>query len=634
MKKFFGAICIIMLSVVLLVSCPPDTKPGEPIGDQSLVTADGVIADAVSIDENNNVTVNLGNKTGNLYLVISNLNNEDSFSSPSVSAPTLRGLETPSAIKSFDVVLESDDIDGISNGVITDYVEKVIEKPLPLIEGNASVKAPSGVTQWSSPYTNLDEGDPYTFVANKNRSGTVDVTATLRKKVKKGDKTLFIFVENSQWENNAGIDQDFVDAQAEAFLPSSGKGVWELDEDVFGSVYGEMPGWTDAMTTVFGYDKVAKNGSRIDNTNEVLILFLDINETKSTKSGTGGYFSSLHTNVNVQGGKATQIYGSPKSNEAVMLFMDAYLSKNDPAGSQTTMAHEFQHAIHNYQRQLKKGWAVVSGRFTQLGCYESTFVTELFATLAEEMVANKLGVSGPGNNDETTGGLPTDQQKLINGRIAQYLMAERYNLIDYKGVQSAPSNSSSVFPYGLNFSFGAYLIRNYGHDFIKNYLALDEKETDENTEDNFEAITSMLAKSISSTTTWEELMRGWGASLLLSDVPETRKPYKMLTKKSDSDFWFTDAFYAGNKIASANHYGYKANVDILGSTRGSGTTVITTGPLVYNSSADRAYSLIEGKKLHPNTNTFVLLKAGASGTYSGLQILNSNENLRYTFVLK
>lgn len=450
----------------------------------------------------------------------------------------------------------------------------------------------------------------------------------------KGDKTLFIFVENSQWGTNAGLDQAFVDAQAEAFLPSSGEGIWELDEKVFGPVYGEIPGWTDAMTTGLGYDRIAKNGYRIDNTNEVVILFLDINETQSKTSGTGGYFSSLHTMVNVKGGRATQVYGSPKSNEALMLFMDAYLSKNDPAGSQTTMAHEFQHAIHNYQRQVKKGWAIVGGKLTQLGCTESTFVTELFATLAEEMVANKLGVSGPGNNDETTGGLPTSSTKLINGRIAQYLAAERYNLLDYDGV----STKGSVFPYGLNFSFGAYLIRNYGPAFVKTYLASEEQETirhaDGSATENFEAITSMLAHSISSTTTWEELMRGWGASLLLSDVSEARKPYKMLTENSESDFWFNNAFYAGNKIASANHYGYKANVDILGSTRGSGTTVITTGPLVYNSSADRAYSLIEGKKLHPNTNTFVLLKAGASGTYSGLQILNSDSNLRYTFVLK
>ena len=639
MKKFFSAILVVALSMLLLVSCPPSPQdPLVPQGDLYLITPEGVQTNAVSIDDGGNVKVNLGDKSGNLYLVISNLNNSDTFDSPSVSAPTLTGLSSPISSKSLSALANQNSaLPEVS--MIRDYVERVVEVPISLDENRGVVngtKAVEDVTKWTSAYTNLTEGETHAFY-----NGSEQIEATLRKKVEKDDKTLFVFVANDQFgDNGAKIDQAFVNDQADAFLPSNEKGIWELDEDVFGKVYGDIPGWEDAFTTVLCYDRISNsNGEQIDNTNEVVILFFDINKTGSTTSGVAGFFGNLHTKVNTKNGMVGSTFGS-KSNEAVMLFMDSYLSKADPSGSKTTMAHEFQHAIHNYQRNLKKGWISEGGYPKLVGPAESTFVTELFATLAEEMVANKLGVSGPGNNDETTGGTPSSRDKLVNGRMAQYLMAERYNLLDYAGVQGA-SPYSSVFPYGLNFSFGAYLVRNYGTDFIKKYFDSNEKETNRVETDtfiydveNFDAITSMLAKSISDTITWEDLMRGWGASVLLSDVSETKRPYKMLTENSENDFWFNNTFYNGNKIASANHYGFEANVDILGSTHGRGTPVVTNGPLIYNSASDRAYSLIQGKKLHPNTNTFVLLKAGATGTYDGLKIENSNSNLRYTFVLK
>lgn len=630
MKKIITYL-LILVTLMFSVSCP---KPEPYSGSVDLVTSSGIKPGQVNIDNNGNVTVDLGSESGNLYLVITNLNKDDTFTNPSVSAPKITGLETPATTKMSASLVNETSGEG---HVITDFVDRVVEAPIPLTNDKGVVSAKANVTRWTSPYTNLTEGASRTLYA-KDIYDDKDklVNATLRKKVTVGGKTLFIFVEDSQWgTNGAKLTQDFIDDQAKSFLSDGKNDIWTLDESIFGSVYGDIPGWQDSWTTGFGYTTIATNGSKIDNTNEVVILFLDINETRSTTSGIGGYFSSTHTSVNTN--------GSGTSNEAVMLFMDSYISKGNPSESKTTMAHEFQHAIHNYQRRLKRGWTLQGNNITLAGPHEATFTTELFSTLAEEMVAHKLGVAGPGNNDKTTGGLPTEELALINGRIAQFLMAERYNLLDYDGVQTAPSTSRSVFPYGLNFSFGAYLVRNYGTGFIKEYLASTENETyisDNSIVEDFEKIASMIATSIQtsmndSSITWESLLKGWGASLLLSDVYTAAKPYKMSIKNSNNDYWFSDLFYTGNKVASANHYGYSANVDILGSTKsGSETIVRTTGPLVYGSSSDRPYSAIEGKKLHPNTNTFVLVKTGATGTVSGINISNSNDNLRYTFVLK
>lgn len=604
-------------------------------GDMKLITVDGEIPEAVDY-KNNIATIELGDNTGDLYLVISNPTT-GSLLSPSISGFTettetyFSSTSSRSVSKDFNYFGNADANVGIIDKVYEYMPEIKLEDAT-----QSRTKAVKAANDFVSPYKDKNVGDSVNLYV-EGTAGAVPSTIRLKRTVNTafGDKTLIIAVQDSMWNtplkdpsvaNTAIIDQAFINDQADAFLKDG------LNNDIYDyvtAIYGEEWGWNDSM--YYRY---------ISDTDEILIFFAQIEEQTSATSAVAGYFYS-----------GNNLNNSESSNEAICLTIDAYYNAYNPESSLTTMAHEFQHAVHFYQRVAKKGIKkyqvnLPSGGIRDVDYHASvksdTWVNEMFAALAEDAVAKFIGVSGPGYNDVALGGPKYDYPSLeiaVNGRIPQYFTAQRYTLTDWDGT----SEIGSLYPYGLVYSFGSYLVRNYGVDFIKNYMASDMIEypvTMEWRNDDVHAIVgeskayeivvdAVRKASGNSAITWEDLIRGWGASILLSDDITAVKPYKLSRFDINGDyFWWTEPYKEyGLSIPSLDYFCYTTS---RGQMWENGDVLSTVGPYIFNQYTDRPYSK-KDSSFRANTNTFLKLDENVSGTKT--YTIVGDSSLKYTFVL-
>lgn len=389
-------------------------------GDMKLITIDGEIPQAVDYT-NNTATIDLGDYTGDLYLVISNP------TTGAVSSPTVSGFApttTPNPYRTQSQAMLRN-VNYFGDEKTIGFKDKVYEV-LPEIKFENDINrnvVKAGTNDFVSPYKDKNVGDSVNLYEYE-KSASVPSTIRLKRTVNTafGDKTLIIAVQDSMWNTTltapdmkgktAIIDQSFIDKQADAFLKDgSNNDIY----DYVTAIYGEEWSWNDNMSETC-----------ISDTDEILIFFAQIGTQTSGTSATAGYFYSGHNSKNTN--------GSSTSNEAICLTMDAYYNAYHPESSLTTMAHEFQHAVHYYQRVAKNGTILypvqMNGSTVQVrvnkNVQSETWVNEMFAALAEDAVAEFIGVSGPGYNELELGGPAKDDSSMqiaYNGRIPQYFQA-------------------------------------------------------------------------------------------------------------------------------------------------------------------------------------------------------------------
>lgn len=611
-------------------------------GDMKLITIDGEIPQAVDYT-NNIATIDFGDYNGDLYLVISNPTTGD-VSSPAVSGFTTTTKANPYRVQSQAMLGNVNYLGDEKNIGFKDKVYEVLpEIKLEDAINKNVVKATTN--DFVSPYKDKKVGDKVDlFVTDENEDfASTPATIRLKRTVNTafGNKTLIIAVQDSMWNTplkdselstSATIDQAFVDAQADAFLKDgSNNDIY----DYITAIYGEEWGWNNKMDENY-----------ISDTDEILIFFAQIEGQTSGTGATAGYFTNGH---NYQNGKD----GTNTSNQAICLTMDAYYNAYNPESSLTTMAHEFQHAIHYYQRVAKKGQInyeyqllpgdpLVMEQKANKSIRSEIWVNEMFAALAEDAVAEFIGVSGPGYNELELGGPAEDDSSLkiaYNGRIPQYFKAQRYTLTNW----SETSRVNSLHPYGLVYSFGSYLVRNYGVDFIKNYMQSDMLEYPnaklfysngfhwdygESNAHNI-VVDAVQKASGNSSITWSDLVRGWGASILLSEDFFAVKPYKLSRFDYTDYMWWTEPYREyGLKIPSLDYFSYATT---SGQMWEGGSSLITIGPYIFNQYTDRLFSN-KDSSFRANTNTFLKLDEDVSGTKT--YTINGSSDLKYTFVLK
>ncbi len=177
-------------------------------------------------------------------------------------------------------------------------------------------------------------------------------------------------------------------------------------------------------------------------------IFGDYLTTKKNGGGTFGYFSSTDFWVNPEGGT----YGS---NECEALHIDSYFLEVAPDAIRSTIAHEFQHLLHFVNKSVNQetvDWYKDDGTYGGKTFQSSkTWFNEMMSMVCEDIMQKPLGLK---DEDSPKSRLPT-----FNFNYEAGFTTWREN------TDKAPT--AVMISYANAYTFGAYLIRNFGFDFIR-----------------------------------------------------------------------------------------------------------------------------------------------------------------------
>jgi hypothetical protein len=473
--------------------------------------------------------------TRDVYLIYTNTATTSPSTKPTVS--NVYNLSQSLVLQQKETFIESG-----MDGTLT-----IVEKP--------EVQAMNAVLPPYNPITESDKSiEPllYETVGQTLTFNTADdptsVSATVKKVITFHGWTLVVWVADNVWWGSCVktycIDQAKVDALASKFLNSG------TNDDIFE--------WT---TAVAGYPwGNHSNANLIDQTITTIHIFLyDIdNDNVPSGSVTTGYFWPYNNTK-----KTVTGYGN--SNERLMFYVDSVIfaqpegstwevSDSYPSIILGTLAHEFQHMIHYYQKNILKGTA------------SEIWVNELSSMAIEDLLASKMSVAGPRSN--TSAGSGT--YPITGGRFPEFLDNNYYSVAAWSG---------QLYNYSLNYAFGSYLIRACGgakfiHDLVVN-----------NANVGTGSITTALQLS-DNCKSWDfnKALRYWGASTLLSDFSGNSFPYSY----NIGDNWSSSA-YGGvtYNLGSINIYNYG-------------------NPYIWTSSSDPTY--------YGTSNSIIKVATGKTGT--------------------
>ena len=221
-------------------------------------------------------------------------------------------------------------------------------------------------------------------------------------------------------------------------------------------------------------------------------IFGDVETTKANNGGTYGYFASLDfRNQDLEENGITY-----KSNNSQCLHIDSYFLEVVPDAQRSTIAHEFQHLLHYVNKNLNCPLFDQNNQFT--GNQESeTWFNEMMSMVCEDIMQSQLGIEDKDS--------PKSRLSLFNSI---------YNL----GFTTWRNGEDVYFSYANAYAFGAYLLRNYGINFIK--------ELAHNKYVNQEAITEALKTVNAKETSFEQVYNNFYNVILYpeaSDKPTLNK---------------------------------------------------------------------------------------------------------------
>ncbi len=321
-----------------------------------------------------------------------------------------------------------------------------------------------------------------------NLDGSKFVEATVRALSSDGTREVYIWVDDVIYNSEGLIDAAY-EALADRFLKSGN------DNDIY-----------DWVTTIFGapwgiHDSpVSLIPSESD---DIHILLYDIEE------GYAGYFWSKD-NV------ASTYYGG--SNERLMFYIDHTffaaqdgptwdISDSGPADMVSTLAHEFQHMINFYQREILRD----PDNYFRV----DTWINEMSSMVAEDLVADKLAIAGP-----------------ADGRLGSYIIGAA----EYRVTDRYPDGSNInviVTYYALYYSFGAYLSRTYGSqlftEIARQPIAAPAENIDGSSNGNGEIALRSAIEAVTgeAAPTLDELIRRWAIAMFVSDDPTATVPFSI-----------------------------------------------------------------------------------------------------------
>lgn len=494
MKKYLWPLAVFILSYGL-TGCDPE---GKVIVSKEINITSQPQTKTYSNADAIHLRVNIQNSPKDLYVLLSNGGNVSSLPNMTLAPKIAEARQDKVSIPSKSSPL------GVRHA------------PLSILTYDAKLIGMSGKHEYqvaSKKITTFNRqekhvGDTHTFYLDEeaNRNTT---DATLKKVVanvetKFGKKTLNIWVSNDSFGSTCTkrkcVTQAMVDDLANQFLAKgSDNDIYDWVTNIFGEEWGE--------------DAQANSNLYIGKHDEISILVTDIGNDNSPNGGVIGYFYSKDN------AKRSVASGS---NERLMFYIDSIMLANENTSETdwkkeiySTLAHEFQHMIHFYQKAVKKNMI------------DDTWINEMLSEATEDVVATKINYSGPRGVDPDVGsaGAPGNKKgryPLFNSNNTRSLTVWNNDLKDYSNVSA----------------FGTFLTRNYGVKVLHDILYSNKIH-----EDAIEAATGKP---------FVTLLREWGTAVMLSDIVSPTAPPTYNT----GDFVY-DAYGSSTyKLGSINFFNY------------------------------------------------------------------------------
>ena len=306
------------------------------------------------------------------------------------------------------------------------------------------------------------------------------IPATARAVVTDGTITAVVWVADREWACGAGcVTQPMADALANAFLrPGPDNDIYDWLTAIFGAPWGQHR-----------YRNIIPPQAA----SEIHVLLFDIDGDGLPRPGdvrVVGFFQRLHNFL--RAGNPPLFRGS---NERLMLFADSPFLTQDQDTIIGTLAHEFQHLIHFYQKKIVRD------------IDSETWFNEMASLVAQDLIADKLEIDGPRGvaSDDAAAGDPENRF----GRLPEY---NRYNDIQVTAWDGTLAN------YSITYALGAYLARNYGGAELFGRIVQSGRS-------GVEAVEGALGE-LDHDVTFPRLLANWAAANLLSDNTAAPVPYR------------------------------------------------------------------------------------------------------------
>ena len=361
----------------------------------------------------------------------------------------------------------------------------------PLTGGGSIGKGASRLLQQSG--QGVAEGDMFTFLHYAG-GDAIPIPATARRVITDGTVTLGVWVADENWEGicdtTLGLNppvcltQEMVDAVADSFLrPGTNNDIYDWVSTAFGDPWGPHP--------LEGFLIPAEAAG------EIHILLLEI------PFALGFFF-----------GKDTVIRNPDHplfrtSNERLMFYIDAEwlataegstweITDRLPSQAITTLAHEFQHLIHFYQKPILRDTS------------SETWLNEMSSEVAEDLVNDKIGVIGPRGlaHDDPTAGEPG----ITRGRMPLFNLYNDLQVTRWDG---------DIANYSINYAMGAYLARTYGGAALFSAIVQSDQA-------GVDAVDAAL-QSLGHDASFGQALADWGTAVVLSDNTDAPVPYRYNT---------------------------------------------------------------------------------------------------------
>jgi len=516
MKRIAFFLSLLLIAAITLVGCGSDNST--PPVHKAVTVQSGHKAQITYLGtgKTTDVQLTIGSEAKDIYLLLSNHSDTDRDTRTYITTDHRRTRQAAAPITMATPV----------SSPLAQDILRFRKKSSTLLHAAPSGTARSAKALAAVPRHQKSVGDTHTFSLDQSDTGTT-TAATLKKIVadvttRFGNKTLNVWVSDDSFDGGSGcgksrcVTQSMVDALTDAFLKSGD------DNDIYDydtAIYGEE----------WGNDAQIKYSNVIGQSDTIDILLTDISGDDNPAHGIIGYFypKDNYDRSTVSG-----------SNERIMFYIDSVMFANGESGSWSihdrypqeilsTLAHEFQHMIHFYQKTL----LLAGGQATQ------TWLDEMLSETTEDIVATRIGIPGPRAVDPTDGSAGSADITL--GR--------------YPGFNAAGSRLSltqwgyTITDYSKVSAFGTFLIRNYGgakllHDIQHNPYT-----------DQQAVLDAVHRYPGAKEKTFADLLREWGAAVLLSDradLPESLPTY------NTGDFTPTTYHNTTYEMGSINFFHY------------------------------------------------------------------------------
>jgi hypothetical protein len=498
MKRLFFPVLVLPV-FFLVLSCNPLAGP-LPAG-----SADVPAVQFVSNTGEFSYTVDPGPSPHDVYFVFTNTNlTQDASSKPSVdTSPILvDGVALPAPVPQPMYSYNSDPKTGS---------ERISEQNRRISERLYGLKRGPGLPPQPGP--SRDAVGATAQFNDVGLTGDVLKNATCRYvnpaiAVADGStRTLNVWVADNCWIAGGTkthlVDDTMVAALVARYLQSGlGNDIYDWDTSVLGAEWGDT-----GHAELIPFNK------------EITILLSDIEEDDSDSGGVVGYFSYVNNFTAVVAAN----YGYV-SNQRIMFVMDAVMYANpnnngysisivnDGTGwAETdywaeavfsTLAHEFQHMIQFYQKQVINNVADTD-----------IWINEMCSMVMEDLVADKLGVEGPrGVKTADAGSAGNTGGRIPDFNQSSYWPLAITNYRFYYEYYPYPSYASS-------YVFGAWLARNYGGAGLLKAM-VQSADTDQDA-----VVNAAAAFSGRQDEDMGRLLQKWAVAVLLSDLTTTPVGY-------------------------------------------------------------------------------------------------------------